>query len=440
MKKVKTKKKRLISMSLYGRKVKHTAGILANAKLVKSLLPCWTVRIYVEDQHSLIPYLLQEGAEVVQRPRSGDSRGKFWRFEPMYDRTVERFIVRDADTRLLQRDVVTICAWEQSGKPFVLWRDHPVYHKHPIIGGAWGSCVDNDAVSKEFQRRMAAWLSARHRIEPDSDKEFLKECFDFLTGGRPNHERMITFAFNEARFIGAYPPVSKEEYNSLPGELRSEDLSCAASKDFSRILSFVVNPSHLHSRYERFVESANTSRLLRGIGVRRWLASPVSRHYAPSWFNKSLPHFWAVTRDHIEIMANCLQSPFDIYLIFEDDAKIMPDFDEVLDEVMAKLPPDWDLLKLGANQEGMIEPRIDGRLYSCHGARGQHAILWSRAGMLKFYEYAWKHSGDPDGVIDHMWQRWVQTEKPNAFSVYPYPVGLQKTAQKSGCDLSYGPP
>ena len=62
-----------------------------------------------------------------------------WRFLIGSDVTVDRFIVRDADSRLIERDAAEVRKWIQSGKPFHCIRDHPGHLKYPISGGLWGA-------------------------------------------------------------------------------------------------------------------------------------------------------------------------------------------------------------------------------------------------------------------------------------------------------------
>lgn len=61
-----------------------------------------------------------------------------WRFLVADDLSVDRFIVRDADSRLTERDAAAVRAWVASGKPFNCIRDHPSHAQYAVSGGMWG--------------------------------------------------------------------------------------------------------------------------------------------------------------------------------------------------------------------------------------------------------------------------------------------------------------
>ena len=66
-------------------------------------------------------------------------RVRFWRFWAAADPTVERFISRDVDSRLMPRDAVAVAAWIRSGRGFHVIRDHPSHSNYPMSGGLWGA-------------------------------------------------------------------------------------------------------------------------------------------------------------------------------------------------------------------------------------------------------------------------------------------------------------
>merc|ERR1719149_11149 len=63
----------------------------------------------------------------------------FWRFWAAADPTVERFISRDVDSRLMERDAGAVAKWIESGKAFHVVRDHPSHSLYPMSGGLWGA-------------------------------------------------------------------------------------------------------------------------------------------------------------------------------------------------------------------------------------------------------------------------------------------------------------
>jgi hypothetical protein len=61
----------------------------------------------------------------------------FWRFLVADDDSVDRFIVRDADSRLNAREAAAVLEWVQSGSSCHIMRDHP-NHVQIMNGGMWG--------------------------------------------------------------------------------------------------------------------------------------------------------------------------------------------------------------------------------------------------------------------------------------------------------------
>lgn len=115
-------------------------GALENARIAPFIYPGWICRFYCGTD---VPEAIQNelrslGAEVVTVENTrGTWEGLYWRFYPAADHNIERFISRDTDSRLNQREKAAVDAWIMSGKPFHLMRDHK-NHDVPILGGMWG--------------------------------------------------------------------------------------------------------------------------------------------------------------------------------------------------------------------------------------------------------------------------------------------------------------
>ena len=59
------------------------------------------------------------------------------RFSVALDPAVDRYIIRDADSRLNSRDSFAVQEWIESGMKLHSMRDH-ISHCHPFHGGMWG--------------------------------------------------------------------------------------------------------------------------------------------------------------------------------------------------------------------------------------------------------------------------------------------------------------
>ncbi|KAK4314453.1 hypothetical protein Pmani_014262 [Petrolisthes manimaculis] len=62
-----------------------------------------------------------------------------WRFSVMGDPLVNRYIVRDSDAPLIQREVDAVNEWISLGTCFHTMRDHTAHH-HLVLAGMWGGC------------------------------------------------------------------------------------------------------------------------------------------------------------------------------------------------------------------------------------------------------------------------------------------------------------
>jgi hypothetical protein len=157
-------KKRIVAFSLWGSNEGYCQGAIENAELAPKIYPGWTCRFYVDPivPRKVVTRLLDLGAEIVYREESIDNLGLYWRFGPMFDdRMVERFIVRDTDSRLNVREAQAVLEWEESGMLFHIIRDNNE-HNIRIMGGTWGAVA---GIIPHFKSLMDSWIES---IEPDS--------------------------------------------------------------------------------------------------------------------------------------------------------------------------------------------------------------------------------------------------------------------------------
>ena len=78
-----------------------------------------------------------------------------WRFLPLGDPTVSKFIVRDADSRITRREQAAIMDWLGYRMPFHAMRDHP-NHNFTMMGGMWGG--DNDLIGLKTAQKLVKSL------------------------------------------------------------------------------------------------------------------------------------------------------------------------------------------------------------------------------------------------------------------------------------------
>eukprot|EP01038_Epipyxis_sp_PR26KG_P011457 gene11457-15349_t len=162
--------KRVISFGLYGSKPKYTTGAIKNVVLQKIYFPGWICRFYVTNDvpQDVIEQLKSLGAEIESIPSGmGYTSGMFWRFLVAIDPTVDRYIVRDSDSRLNARDRMAVEEWIDSKYPIHILRDH-VNHCIVMNGGMWGGIKDAVPNMKTY---IEAWTS---RDEYMADLHFLE--------------------------------------------------------------------------------------------------------------------------------------------------------------------------------------------------------------------------------------------------------------------------
>ncbi|XP_027217155.2 uncharacterized protein [Penaeus vannamei] len=145
----------VISISLFGAfPSDYHDGLPVVVARAAEAYPGWAVRVY----HDLdlagdakarawacslvcgFPHL--DFCSVASVPGIGDLRptiGTIWRLAVLGDPFVRRFVIRDSDSPILQREVDAVKEWVDSGKCFHIMRDNAA-HTMPIMGGMFGGC------------------------------------------------------------------------------------------------------------------------------------------------------------------------------------------------------------------------------------------------------------------------------------------------------------
>jgi len=133
-----TGRKKIVAFSLWGDNDAYLYGALINLIQWKMKLPDWTVRFYVESSvpQDIVRQLKMMGAEVVSHDDHAIP-GYFKRFLLLEEEDCERFLCRDTDCRLTDREVELIRVWERSGKAFHVIRNH-LLHTDLVLAGLWG--------------------------------------------------------------------------------------------------------------------------------------------------------------------------------------------------------------------------------------------------------------------------------------------------------------
>lgn len=242
--------KNVISMSLYGSNTRYTVGAIRNAILVKTNFPGWTLRFYLENpilnnsRHELVPngviytlirlesemYYLNE-EERMLAPMT-------WRFLILNDKTVERFIVRDSDSRLTKRDYSAVEAWMKSGKPFHCIRDHPSHAGFSVSGGLWGG-INKDLF--EILER-SNWTSKMHSFSNAyfQDMNFLNQIVWPLVSSHAYCSDSVSCN----RWPNAFPFPTERNGTEHVGQVYN-DKDQGRQSDINSLLNWKGNPKCL---------------------------------------------------------------------------------------------------------------------------------------------------------------------------------------------------
>lgn len=130
----------VISFSLWGKGEKYRIGALENCRLAPIIYPGWRLRFYIDNtvEREFAKKLHDQGADVFLITESkGSFHGMYWRFFVNDDPDVDRYIIRDCDSRLNWREEAAVKEWCISSHSFHIMRDHK-NHVYPIQGGMWG--------------------------------------------------------------------------------------------------------------------------------------------------------------------------------------------------------------------------------------------------------------------------------------------------------------
>lgn len=135
--------------------------MIQNAWLMPRIYPGWECHVWVGDDITLTlaQILLDLGCTLHTMGRGWKQR-MFYRFLIHDEPGVERYLIRDADSRISAREARCVEEWIASGKACHSIHDHP-YHIRPLQGGMfgiWRSAL-NWPGNRTMHERIAAWAN-----------------------------------------------------------------------------------------------------------------------------------------------------------------------------------------------------------------------------------------------------------------------------------------
>lgn len=196
----------IIAFSLFGAQPRYCETAVMNARVAHDLYPAWTCRFYLD---SSVPEHVQRrlrdaGAEILTMDQ--DERraipATLWRFFVMDDPGVDRFLVRDADSLLSEREVTAVDEWLASDCVFHHMRDY-FTHTELLLAGLWGGCA---GVTPPITPRIKTFVANYQGTARFTDQQFLRVVlWPTVRQSILNHDAL--FGFHGARPFPVHPPV-----------------------------------------------------------------------------------------------------------------------------------------------------------------------------------------------------------------------------------------
>lgn len=146
-------KKIVFSFCIYGNSKKYCQGLLENLKLIRIHFPSFHTYIYYYSnvpQHYIEQYKTYPNVHL-KKPEKFDHPNMVDRFFVLDDDpTVDIVLIRDADSRIHDRDRFCINHFLNSSQLCHTIRDHHFHHS-PIMGGLWG--IKRGVFPKDFDMK-----------------------------------------------------------------------------------------------------------------------------------------------------------------------------------------------------------------------------------------------------------------------------------------------
>lgn len=166
---------RAVSFGLWGDNPKYCEGAVANAWLMPRIYPGWQMHLWLDKATvpASVAARLRPLGVFLHDPDPRIAR-IFSRFLIHDEPGVERYIIRDCDSRISMRERRCVDQWIEAGTLLHTIHDHP-YHMQapPIMGGLWGFWRERDA-----SLNMRSLLLRSHLVHNNnwgSDQFFLTE-------------------------------------------------------------------------------------------------------------------------------------------------------------------------------------------------------------------------------------------------------------------------
>ena len=164
---------KLFSFCIYGNNKKYTQGLVENLEIINRDFPEFYIWIYCGNNvpaEYIFKYRSFKNTKLILVNKA-DGSLMVDRFFSIDSENVELCFVRDADSRINDRDKYCIKTFMSSNKLFHIIRDHP-YHGMRIMGGMWGSYKLWFKIEELYLKWKLDKVSLTHY---QNDQEFLRD-------------------------------------------------------------------------------------------------------------------------------------------------------------------------------------------------------------------------------------------------------------------------
>jgi hypothetical protein len=149
--------------------------MIINAKNISQRFPFFRTQIYIaDDVPQDIRQTLQNipSVRLVHVIRKDGIANMFDRFKAIDEPECSLMLVRDADSRIHDRDAACIEDFLTSDKDLHIIRDYP-FHGTPILGGLWG--IRKSALTNPISTMIDKWIGENTDFPKGIDQTFLAE-------------------------------------------------------------------------------------------------------------------------------------------------------------------------------------------------------------------------------------------------------------------------
>ncbi len=168
------KSKNIISFTLFGNSPRYCENAVINAQKVSRIYPHWSCRFYCGENvpQGIIQRLKESDAEVIIKPTPADEKEMlFWRFLVMSDNDVDRYIIRDCDSVINEKEALGVGEWVESKKSFHIMRDFYT-HTDLILAGMFGGI---GGLFENISSLISEFLAQTHTSRTHLDQLFLSQ-------------------------------------------------------------------------------------------------------------------------------------------------------------------------------------------------------------------------------------------------------------------------